>query len=111
MNNSQELANAIERFVNKYWQIPLKVEWPKWEFDIVGVGQVTINEKSIENVGNLHTFKGSAIISITDSSQVKTNKKYTIIGNASITFKHKEKNNEDNFPTVNHVIITKIEEY
>lgn len=108
MSNNLELVNAIECYVNKYWQIPEKVEWPKWEFKMVGICQVTIHENSLKDVGNLWTFKGSALISTTDCSQVTVSKKFTIIGNAAIKFDLNRENSEEHLSIVNHVIITKI---
>lgn len=109
MSRNLELCNAIECFVDKYWQIPEKVEWPKWEFEIVGVCQVNIDKDSLEEIDSLWTFKGSALIATTDSSKVTLRKKYTIIGNTVTNISLNRNNNEKYYSTVERVIITKIE--
>lgn len=108
MSKNQELVEAIECFIQKHQMFSGKVKWPEWVFKIVGVAKVKIKEDSLKEVGSLYTFEGSAFITVTDLSNVKLKKEYTIIGNASVeSYSDGGKNGKD-FPTVKQIEITKI---
>ena len=108
MSKNAELAKAIENFISKYWGEPEKMQWKKCDFKIVGVGKVKIDEYSLEKVGNLWTFKGTAHIKTTDISHVKMNSEHTIIGNAQVEFYPDAEKSKEELSKVKQVVITKI---
>lgn len=104
-----EVSKQIGSFIEKYSNNPASVEWPAWEYTILGAYEIKVDDSSLHEIShNLWTFEAIATLNKTDHNKtVTTIKKHTIIGNAKVSLTENMMT-KDSLPEIKKVIITTI---